>query len=170
MLKQSHQYTSIPFLHQLRRVFSHTNGPKGAECHRVIDCPKYLAPVVAVWPFERGRIVGLREAGWKYRRVAAHVEHNVSVVYRCFQQWSVEHFHIHRLGSGRPRSTDTRQYRHTLRAPVASSREEIRAHVAPHVSPRTIGNRRLAAGLITCVLPGCHLHHDTANNTAALVL
>ena len=36
--------------------------------------------------FERGRIVGLREPGWIYERIAAHVGHNVSVVCRCFQQ------------------------------------------------------------------------------------
>ena len=42
--------------------------------------PKHIAPVVAIRPFERGRIVSLREAGWTYRRIAAHVAHNVSVV------------------------------------------------------------------------------------------
>ena len=55
-------------------------------------------------PFERGRIVGLLEAGWTYRRIAKHVAHNVSVICRCFQQWSVEHSHTRRPGSGRPRS------------------------------------------------------------------
>ena len=55
-------------------------------------------------PFERGRIVGLRETEWTYRRIAAHVGHNVSVVCRCFQQWSVEHSHTRRPGSERPRS------------------------------------------------------------------
>lgn len=108
------------------------------------------APVEQLQPFERGHIVGLREAGWTYRRIAAHVGHNVSVVCRCFQQWSVEHSHTRRPGSGRPRSTDARQDRRIVRAAVAdrtSSRDEIRSHVAPAVSPRTIGNRLLAAGL-----------------------
>ena len=68
------------------------------------------------------------------------------VVCRCFQQWSVEHSHIRRPGSGRPRSTDARQDRRIVRAVVAASREEIRAHVAPAVSPRTIGNRLFAGG------------------------
>ena len=57
------------------------------------------------------RKVGLGEAGWTYRRIAAHVGHNVSMVCRCFQQWSVEHSYARRLGSGRPRSTDARQDR-----------------------------------------------------------
>ena len=41
--------------------------------------------------FERGRIVGLREAGWTYRRIAAQVVHNLSVVCRCFQRglWNI---------------------------------------------------------------------------------
>ena len=66
-------------------------------------------PVEQLQPLERGCIVGLREDGWTYRQIAAHVEHNVLVVCRCFQQWSVEHFHVHRPGSGRPHSTDARQ-------------------------------------------------------------
>ena len=104
--------------------------------------------------FEWDSIVGLRETGRTYWRIAAHVGHNVSVVFRCFQQSSVEHFHTRRPGSGRPRSTDARQDRRILRALVAAltaSREEIWVHVATAVSPRTIGNRLLAAGLRSCV-------------------
>ena len=69
------------------------------------------------------------------------------MVCRCFQQWSVEHSNTRRPGSGRLRSTDKRQDGHIVWAAVAASREEIRAHVAPAVSLRTIGNRLLAAGL-----------------------
>ena len=48
----SHISTQYNFLwQQRRRVFSHANGHKGAECHPAIDCPKYLAPVVAIRPF-----------------------------------------------------------------------------------------------------------------------
>ena len=103
-------------------------------------------------PAELGRIVGLREAGWMYRWIAAHVGHNISVVCRCFQQWSVERFHIH--SSGQPHSTDAHQDRCIFWAMVAArtaSREEIRTHVAPAVSPRIIGNSLLAAGLRSCV-------------------
>ena len=96
--------------------------------------------------FGRGRFIGLREARWTYRRIAAHVGHNVYVVCRCFQQWSVEHSHTCRPGSGRPRSTDARQSRRIVRAPVAASREEIWTHVAPAVSPRIIWNRLLEEG------------------------
>ena len=45
----SHIYTQYdPFLVQRRRVFSHGNGHKVAECHSAIDCLKHLAPVVAI--------------------------------------------------------------------------------------------------------------------------
>ena len=43
-------------------IFSHANSHKGAECHPVIYCPKHLALVVSISPFEWGRIVGLQEA------------------------------------------------------------------------------------------------------------
>ena len=107
-------------------------------------------PVEQFQPFERGRIAGLREAWWTYRRIAAHVGYNVSMLCRCFQQWSVEHSHTCKPGSGWLRSTDARQHRRIVREAMVSRtspREEIRAHVAPAVSSRTIGNSLLAAGL-----------------------
>ena len=67
---------------------------------------------------KRGRIVSLREAGWTYRWIVAHVEHNMSVVCRCFQEWSMEHSDTRRQRSGRPRSTDTRHDRRIVRAAV----------------------------------------------------
>ena len=63
---------------------------------------RVCTPAEEFQTFERGRIVGLREAGWTYRRIAARVGHNVSVVCRCFQQWSVERSHTPRPGSGGP--------------------------------------------------------------------
>ena len=89
-----------------------------------------------------------------FETVAVHVGHNVSVVCHCFQQWPVEHSHTSRPGSGQPCSTDAHQDRHIVQAVVATrtaSREEIQAHVAPVISPRTIGNHLLATGLRSCV-------------------
>ena len=90
--------------------------------------------------FEEDCIVGLWEAGWTYQQIAAHVGHNVglTVVCRCFQQWSVEHSHTRRPGSGRPRNTDARQDRRIVPTAVAASMKEIRAHVASAVSPRPL--------------------------------
>ena len=99
-------------------------------------------PLEQLHPFERSHIVGLQEAGWALSTDCSHVGHRVSVVCRCIQQWSVEYIHAHRLGSGRQHSTDAWQGRSIMRAAVATrtaSREEIRAHVASAVSPRTTG-------------------------------
>ena len=107
-------------------------------------------PVEQLEPFQRRCIVGLRVAGWTYRWIAAHVGHYVSVVCRYFQQQSVEHSYTCGQGSGWLHSTDTCQDRHIVQTVVAArtvSREEIRAHVAPAMSPRTIGEHLLAAGL-----------------------
>ena len=60
--------------------------------------------------------------------------------------------------------TAARQY-YALCKQRTASREEIRAHVAPAVSPRTFGNRLLVAGLRSRVpLASYHLHHDTAKH------
>ena len=77
-------------------------------------------PVEQLQSFERGHIVDLWEAGMTYRWIATHVGHIVSVVCRCFQQWSVEHSHTHRPGSGWPHSTDACQDRCIARAAVAA--------------------------------------------------
>ena len=58
--------------------------------------PKQLrTPSEQLWPFELGWIVGLREAGWAYRLIAAHFGHNLSVVCGTFPS------HTRRPGSWR---------------------------------------------------------------------
>ncbi|GFU99477.1 HTH_38 domain-containing protein [Trichonephila clavipes] len=37
--------------------------------------------------FNRGRIIGLREAGWSNRRIGRHLGRSDMVVARCWQQW-----------------------------------------------------------------------------------
>ena len=112
---------------------------------RVQPCPadEYGTPFQQLKPFERGQIVGLRQARWTYQRIVAHIRNNESVVCRWFQQCSVEHSHTRRPGSGRPRSTDARQDRRIMHAAVAAR--------TPAVSQRTIGNRVLAARFRSCV-------------------
>ena len=132
-----------PLWRQHMHIFSHANMP-----NVMLRCsPKHLGTVVAIWPFEQGHIVGLREAGLTYRRIAERVGHNVLVECRCFQKWSVEHSQTCRPGSVWPQSTDTCQDQRIVRVEVATSGEEIWAHVASPVSPRTIGNCLLATGL-----------------------
>ncbi|GFV12824.1 transposable element Tc1 transposase [Trichonephila clavipes] len=40
--------------------------------------------------FDRGRIIGLREAGWSNRRIGRHLGQDDMVVARCWQQWITE--------------------------------------------------------------------------------
>ncbi|GFV33512.1 HTH_38 domain-containing protein [Trichonephila clavipes] len=40
--------------------------------------------------FDRGRIIGLREAGWSNRRIGRHLGRSDIVVARCWQQWITE--------------------------------------------------------------------------------
>ena len=124
-------------------------------------------PVEQLQPFERVCTVGIQETGWTYQRIAANVGYNVSVVCRCFQQWSMESSHTRRPCVGWPHSTDIRQDQCIMRAVMAAqtaSREEIRAHVAPVVSLRAIGYCLLAAGLRSRVplarLPLTLQHHQ----------
>ncbi|GFU63488.1 transposable element Tc1 transposase [Trichonephila clavipes] len=50
--------------------------------------------------FERGRIVGLREAGLSYRAVAARVQRNSSTIMRVSMQWTDEGRTARKSGSG----------------------------------------------------------------------
>ncbi|GFU11807.1 HTH_38 domain-containing protein [Trichonephila clavipes] len=52
---------------------------------------KGSVPVRAADPdFDRGRIIGLREAGWSNRRIGRHLGRSDMVVARCWQQWITE--------------------------------------------------------------------------------
>ena len=85
-----------------------------------MPCRRVCTPVKQPQPFDQGRIVGLQEAGWTYQWIAAHVGHIVSLVCRCFQQWSLEHSHTHRPDSELLHSTDACQDRHIVRVVVAA--------------------------------------------------
>ena len=54
-----------------------------------MSCRRARTPIEQLQPFEQSRIVGLREVGWTYRRIAAHVGHNLSLhseeVFGAFQ-------------------------------------------------------------------------------------
>ncbi|GFW56550.1 transposable element Tc1 transposase [Trichonephila clavipes] len=61
--------------------------------------------------FDRGRIIGLREAGWSNRRIGRPLGRSDMVVARCWQQWITESRVYRRGGSGRPRNTNDREDR-----------------------------------------------------------
>ncbi|GFW41568.1 transposable element Tcb2 transposase [Trichonephila clavipes] len=101
--------------------------------------------------FERGRIIGMMEAGWSARRVARQLGRSDCVVRRCWDQWIREIF-TRRQGSRRLRQTSRREDCHIVRnarvQPTALS-VAVQAQVAPSlgtsVSSRTI-RRHLAEG------------------------
>ncbi|GFX50880.1 transposable element Tcb2 transposase [Trichonephila clavipes] len=102
--------------------------------------------------FERGRTIGMMEAGLSARKVARQLGRSECVVRRCSDQWIREMSFTRRSGSGCPRQTSRREDRRIVRntrvQPTASS-AAIQAHVAPSlgalVSSRTI-RRRLDEG------------------------
>lgn len=104
--------------------------------------------------FERGRIVGLREAGWSNRRIGRHLGRSDMVVARCWQQWITEGRVYRRGGSGRPRNTNEREDRAIRRAATSApttSLASIRRHLPPSrhpvVSRETIRRRLADAGI-----------------------
>ncbi|GFU38496.1 putative DD41D transposase [Trichonephila clavipes] len=74
--------------------------------------------------FDRGRIIGLREAGWSNRRIDRHLGRSDMVVARCWQQWITEGRVYRRGGSGRPRNTNDREDR-AIRRVVTSAPTSI---------------------------------------------
>lgn len=95
--------------------------------------------------FERGRMVGLKEAGWSNRRIARHLDRSDATIRRCWQEW-VNHGRTQRReGSGRPRATTEREDRSLVRAALTdpdASLSSIQRATGASVSTRTI-NRRL---------------------------
>ena len=98
----------------------------------------------------------------------------LGIMYRWYVAAFSSGLYTRRPGSVRPHSAEARQDRRIVWAAAAArtaSREEIRAHVAPAVSPSIIGNRLLASGLRAqiisdhvCLWPGYHLHYDTTKH------
>ncbi|GFX49030.1 HTH_38 domain-containing protein [Trichonephila clavipes] len=71
--------------------------------------------------FDRGRIIGLREADWSNRRIGRHLGRSDMVVARCWQQWITEGRVYRRGGSGRPRNTNDREDRAIRRVATSAS-------------------------------------------------
>lgn len=101
-------------------------------------------------PFERGRAIGLKEAGWSNRRIARHLGRSDATIRRCWQEW-VNHGRTERQeGSGRPRATTEREdrviVRSALTAPDASL-STIRRVTGTPVTAMTIDRRLSERGL-----------------------
>ncbi|GFU88935.1 transposable element Tc1 transposase [Trichonephila clavipes] len=104
--------------------------------------------------FDRGRIIGLREAGWSNRRTGCHLGRSDMVVARCWQQWITEGRVYRRGGSGRPRNTNDREDRAIRRVATSApttSLASIQRHLPPSRHPvptrETIRRRLTEVGL-----------------------
>ncbi|GFV97193.1 HTH_38 domain-containing protein [Trichonephila clavipes] len=84
--------------------------------------------------FDRGRIIGLREAGWSNRRIGRHLGRSDMVVARCWQQWISEGRVYRRGGSGRPRNTNDREDR-AIRRVATSAPTTLLASIQRHLPP-----------------------------------
>ncbi|GFX64835.1 transposable element Tc1 transposase [Trichonephila clavipes] len=77
--------------------------------------------------FERGKIVGLREAGLSYRAVATRVQRNSSTVVRVWKKWTDEGRTARKSGNGLQNVTSARNDRRLVRMAqtdhTASSRQ-----------------------------------------------
>lgn len=63
-------------------------------------------------PFERGRIIGLREGGLSFRDIARRTNRSVSTIVGCWRAWNTERRETRARGSGRPRGTTEAQDRY----------------------------------------------------------
>ncbi|GFV46307.1 transposable element Tcb2 transposase [Trichonephila clavipes] len=92
-----------------------------------MPCRRKGAKFEQISEFERGKIVGLREAGLSYRAVAARVQRNSSTIMRVSKQWTEEGRTARKSGSG-PRNVtsapdDRRLVRMAQTDRAASSRK-----------------------------------------------
>ncbi|KFM68833.1 hypothetical protein X975_07143, partial [Stegodyphus mimosarum] len=103
--------------------------------------------------FERGRIIGLKEAGWANRRIARHMSRSDAAIRRCWQEWVYNGRFQRHDGSCRPRSTTNREDRLIVRSAVTapdSSLTKIRRATRTRVSTMTIHRRLIERNLRSC--------------------
>ena len=105
--------------------------------------------------FERGRMVGLREAGLTYRDIAARTGHASTTVMRVWNQWREKSLTQVRAGTGSRNVTTARDDRHIVRM-VATDREASSTGLSRRWSTATgldlsasiVRRRLLRAGLV----------------------
>lgn len=105
-------------------------------------------------PFERGRIVGLREAGLSFRDIANRVGRSVATIALCWRRWRENNEERRRPRPGRPRRTTGREDRAlrlaALRDRFSSTREigdRWRDLLHQQISIRTVYRRIRSFGL-----------------------
>lgn len=107
-----------------------------------------------VSPFERGRIIGMHEAGLTFREIGRRVGRPHTTIRRIWRDWQEETLEARRRGSGRPRATQEREDRLLRRSAIQDPAEPSRAiainwvrAIGHRVSMSTIYRRILSFGL-----------------------
>ncbi|GFW51753.1 HTH_Tnp_Tc3_2 domain-containing protein [Trichonephila clavipes] len=118
-------------------------GPKSVDSRAVEKRQTYIATrdcktaEFKQSQFERGRIIGLKEAG-------RHICRSYAAIRRFWQQWAYKDILQRHDGSGRPRATADREDRFIVRLDVTvpdSSLSTIRSATRTQVSTTTIHRR-----------------------------
>ncbi|GFY27061.1 transposable element Tcb1 transposase [Trichonephila clavipes] len=100
--------------------------------------------------FERGRIIGMKTAGWSTCRVTGQVDRSECAVRNCWEQWTRESTHEWKTGSGVTRMTTRREDRRIVRQALVDptvTRSTIRADVGVAIVPQTISKCLAEANL-----------------------
>ncbi|GFX86856.1 HTH_Tnp_Tc3_2 domain-containing protein [Trichonephila clavipes] len=77
--------------------------------------PRIRAYYEQMLEFERGRNIGLKEAGCANRRIVHYMGRSDAAIRRCWQEWAKKGRFQHHDGSGRPRTTADREGRLVVR-------------------------------------------------------
>ncbi|GFT01092.1 transposable element Tc1 transposase [Trichonephila clavipes] len=114
--------------------------------------------------FERGRIVGLREAGLSYRPVAARVQRNSSTIMRVSKQWTDEGRTARKSVSGPRNVTSAREDRRLVRMAQTDRTAFSRQLVAQWSTATGVSlcassiRRRLLQRGLRARIPLCRIH------------
>ncbi|GFX95561.1 HTH_Tnp_Tc3_2 domain-containing protein [Trichonephila clavipes] len=103
--------------------------------------------------FERGRIIGLKEAGWVNRRIARYMGRSKAAIRICWQEWMDNGRFQRHDGSDRCRSTSDWEDEFTVRSAVTapdSLLSTIRHATYTRVSTMTIHRRLTERNLRSC--------------------
>ncbi|GFW80800.1 transposable element Tc1 transposase [Trichonephila clavipes] len=109
--------------------------------------------------FERGLIIGMKNAGWSTSRVTGQVDRSECAVRNCWEQWTREGTHARKSGSGATRKTTRREDRRIMRQALVDptvTRPTIRADVGVAIVPQVI-SRHLAEANLKSKRPFCAL-------------
>lgn len=117
-------------------------------CVLVMPRVRQRIPFQQLTPFERGRIVGMRECGKSFKEIARQLGRSDLTVRRAWNAWILENRSDRKIGSGRPRVSTEREdrllRRSALQDPIETSRSVganwMRA-VDHRVSMRTVYRR-----------------------------